>query len=124
MIQSYKNRRVDIAAPVKVYRCLNRKGKVYSVKQGGYVVGHTENIQLSNVEFVVNKSGKKRALDTQQRNVHAYLLGYITEEKNRTPKNKITYYPFSTKNFYNCNTGNEIEHSSLVVINNNGVFAK
>ena len=40
MITPYKSREIDYSTPVKIYRNLNKKGKVYSIQQNGLVVGH------------------------------------------------------------------------------------
>jgi hypothetical protein len=77
MITKYKDREVDLEKPVEMYRCLNRKGRVYSIRQDGKVVGHTKKIVLKNCDFIVNKSGKIRCRTTQERNVHAYVRGYV-----------------------------------------------
>lgn len=81
MISSYKNREVDLSKPVEMYRCLNRKGFTFSIRQGGKVVGHTSDITLFNCELVVNKSGKDRCIKSMQRNVHAFVRGTVGDKK-------------------------------------------
>lgn len=79
--------------PVEIYRCLTRKGHVFSVRQNGLVVGHTSNFCIKDCEYFINKSGKDRAINTGQRNVHAYVKGYISD----TDKNIVNYYTFELK---------------------------
>lgn len=74
-IISYKNREFDESKPFELYRCLNRKGHVYSIKQNGLVVGHTTNITMVNCEYIINKGGKQRSIKEQTRNVHAFVRG-------------------------------------------------
>ena len=78
-IKPFKNRKINFNKPVMVYRNLNCKKDVvdYSIKQGQYVVGHTSNIVLRDVEFKINKSGQRRARLQGIRNVHAFVKGYV-----------------------------------------------
>lgn len=100
-IKPYKNRKVDITKPVEVYRCLNRKGKVYSVRQDGVVVGHTEKITLRNVEFIVNKKGQERCRKTGSRNVHAYMKGYLKKDQtqHQVQYEYVRYNPYTSPGF-------------------------
>lgn len=102
MIIPFKNRIVDLEQPVYMYRCLNRKGFTFSIKQNGLVVGHTTNLILKNCEFIVNKAGKLKALETGIRNVHAFIKGYIGDLDNLHPykvKLELNYNPFSVTKF-------------------------
>lgn len=121
MIQ-YKDREVDLGAKVEVYRCLTRKGYIYSVKQFGKVIGHTTEITLRDVTFKVNKSGKKRAIETGIRNVHAMICGYIdnSNSSNQVIGN-LKYYPFCNDNFM-CND-QEINACNYVTIKENILVA-
>lgn len=99
-IKSYKNRAIDITRPVEIYRCLNRKGKMYSIRQDGLVVGHTDNICLRDCKFIVNEAGKRRCITEQQRNVHAYIQGELsTIEWNIHRMWEVKYNPYSEKGF-------------------------
>jgi hypothetical protein len=114
----YKDRTLDPDKKVNVYRCLNRKGHVYSVQQSGKVIGHTTNIILVDVTFNVNPSGKKRAIETKVRNVHAKINGYVREVMpyplNLDMLGLIKYYPFCEDNF-TCND-EEITECNVVTI--------
>lgn len=95
----FKGRKLDVSSCVYVYRCLNRKGIIYSIKQKGYVVGHvdatTQNLTLENCDFIINKSGKERACKTHVRNVYAYIKGNITHNFLRQKYDGVlTYNPF------------------------------
>jgi len=114
----YKNRYINPDKKVEVYRCLNRKGKIYSIRQRGVVVAHTDNIVLEDCEFVVNASGKKKAIETKERNVHAFIRGTIID-KEVVPLERVTYHPFSEVGF--VSNGEVIEKAKGVVINHSGV---
>lgn len=121
-ITPYKDRELDFGKEVYVYRCLNRKGHVYSIKQSGYVVAHTTDITLMDVKFIVNASGKKKAIETKQRNVHAFIKGMISPYIYFTTPTKITYHPFNECGFHIYSTKEGLTTSNKVIINENGVF--
>lgn len=74
----YKGRQIDLTKRVEVYRNLRRRGRFYSVRQDGLVVGHTSRINLKNCYFVVRESGRQRVLSSKRKNVHAFVVGYPT----------------------------------------------
>lgn len=117
----FKGRTLDIKAPVLVYRCLNRKGKIYSIRQKDLVVGHSTDIIISNAEFIINKSGKKTAIRTNERNVHAFIKGFINLDESYLLTHRVGYNPFSQDGFtvdgLTPSTGSE----RIVCINSNGV---
>lgn len=100
--ESYKNRKLDFNQPVEVYRCLNRKGKIYSLRQNGLVVGHTSKVVIANPEFIINPSGKLRCIKENKRNVHAYVKGFVQNYKDiRMSKylGMLVYNPYKHKSF-------------------------
>ena len=101
MIEPYKNRVIDESKPVYVYRCLNRKGYVFSVKQNNLVVAHTDSMVIKNCEFLVNKAGKKRAIKTGVRNVHAFIKGFIGDFRDIRAEfsGYLCYHPFKVDAF-------------------------
>jgi hypothetical protein len=138
-ITPFKKRKINLKKPVLVYRALNRKGRVYSLKQNGLVVGHSTCLMLADAEFIVSKAGQKRARETKQRNVHAYIKGKIclrgrmgltaadgeTHDKNQLPAH-ITYNPFKYDYFICDNLTAECAYvfgAFAVAINNKGVWA-
>ena len=65
-----------------IYRNLNRRGYVYSLKalEGSYkgrVVAYASKIFMTDVEFVVGQKGHARALRDMHRNVHAGIVGKV-----------------------------------------------
>ena len=100
-MNSFKNRKIDYDKPVYIYRCLNRKGHIYSIKQNGVVVAHTEKFIVKNCNLVINKSGKERVIKEKIRNVHAFIKGYLGDIDD--VKNSFSwilkYNPFVNKGF-------------------------
>lgn len=101
-IIAFKNRKIDFSQPVRVYRNLNRKGQVYSVWQKGFVVAHMKEFVLRDVTFVVNKSGKERAMRTKTRNVHAFVEGLLGDFDDVLLEfsYSLHYKPFTKDGFY------------------------
>ena len=67
---------LDITKPIKVYFNLHKK--CLSVQQGGIVKFHAEYICMRDVKCKVSEAGRQRVLKEKRKNVHAYLIGYIT----------------------------------------------
>lgn len=127
-IKSFKDREVDVTKPVDLYRCLNRKGFTFSVRQGGKVVGHTSDIVLKNCELIVNKSGKQRCITSQTRNVHAFVRGTIgtREDIENSFSFILNYNPYNDKNFFIRITDEEaeIEKCRTVYLQNNQIYCQ
>jgi hypothetical protein len=121
-IKPFKDRVLDPNKKVHVYRCLNRKGHVFSIRQNGYVVAHTTHISLRNVSFEVNYSGKMRAQERKMRNVHAYIEGYVCDDFTTTFTTPITYNPFKSINFHIKGSNCAVSSAQQLIINENGVF--
>lgn len=119
-IEPFKGRVLDPNKPIEVYRCLNRQGHIYSVRQNQKVVGHTDSICILDVAFVVNASGKQRAIASGQRNVHAFIRGMMSSEA-KTASKPLRYCPFSQKGF--MIDQEEVKFCNVVVIQPSGIFA-
>ena len=80
---NYKDREINYNKPVYVYRRLYRNSKkvLYSIKQNGLVVGHSDEIFMYNCDTVILKSAQKRCRETGIRNVHAFIRGFLHESQ-------------------------------------------
>lgn len=119
----FKNRQVELNRPVKIYRNLNARfpNEAYSIKQGRYVVAHTNDIILNDCVFFVSEKGKQRVRSTGKKCVHAFVEGVIGEF-DELPINlfaKVTYNPFNNDKFM-CNNS-PINSAKLIVVHN-GLF--
>jgi len=70
---------IDESKPVHAYRNLHRK--CLSVKQGGLVKCHVENVVLKDATFVVSEKGRERVRKEKQKNVHAYVKGTVVDAR-------------------------------------------
>jgi len=120
-IELYKERSVDFNKSVTVYRCLNRRGNVYSIKQGSLVVAHTTNLTLRDITFHVDESGRQRCIKKKQRNVHAWAIGYINDTFIKCYR-EIFYNPYKNESFVLKNEKSHIDKAKLLSICDNSIF--
>jgi hypothetical protein len=66
---------IDQSKPVFVYRNLHKK--CLSVRQGGIVKCHAENVVLMDCEFKVNIKGRDHVREKQIKQVHAGIKGMV-----------------------------------------------
>ena len=71
--QAYKGRVLESNVLVEVYR--NLHNGMLSVRQRGLVVAHVHTIDLIDVTFKVNESGRQRVIRDKKKNVHAFVVG-------------------------------------------------
>lgn len=108
---------VDPSKPVRVYRNLHKQ--VISVKQGGLVRCHADNVVLHFCKFIVSKAGQKRVRNEKRKNVHAYIEGLVVnarETDNLLPFEwtEIYYNPYKTDFWQDCVSGKEVESAEWV----------
>lgn len=102
---------------VDVYRNLHLN--VWSIRHQGRVIYHTDQVVIENAQFIVQQAGRLRVLKEKQKNVHAFVRGYLSSQllipflDNRFVE--ITYNPYSYATFVDWFL-NPIYQSSLVVL--------
>ena len=107
---------------VDVYWNIN-KG-CFSIKdcKTGKVVGYTDKLRLVKAQFIVRKAGRDRVLREQQKNVHAFVRGYIEAKADLTPNSEVrgaSYNPYKCGNFYDKQTEQPVEQASVVELYTN-----
>lgn len=105
---------LDITRPVQVYRNLNKKGVVYSVRQGGKVIGYTTNIKLHPCKFHVSEKARLRVVANKCREVHAWIEGYIVESEIKTNNKTLSYNPYKFAHFYDVQTKQAVIQAALI----------
>jgi hypothetical protein len=108
---------IDTDKPVRVYRNLHKQ--VISVKQGGLVRCHADNVVLHLCKFIVSKAGQKRVRDEKRKNVHAYIEGVVVnarETDNLLPFSwtELYYNPYKTDFWQDRASGKEVESAEWV----------
>lgn len=108
---------------VSVHRNLTwNAGRGFSILDSSMkVVDRKLHIVLTDCTFVVHPSGKKRAVETGHRNVHAFVRGELVHAGNTTtgfvlPSDvvEVSYSPFDNTGFYTVNDNVEIWGASRV----------
>ena len=61
----------------RLYIYWNLHKKLWSVKQSGKVLTHTDLIHLKDCRFLVGKAGQERVRREKKKNVHAGVSGYL-----------------------------------------------
>ena len=61
----------------RLYIYWNLHKKLWSVKQSGKVLTHTDYIHLKDCRFLVGKAGQERVRREKKKNVHAGVSGYL-----------------------------------------------
>lgn len=84
--------------------------KCWSIRHKGRVVGHADYLSVLPIKFHVNESGSNKVKETKQKNVHAYVRGYLTSvnEKRRRSGVEISYDPFTSEFFFETESGEEV----------------
>jgi len=115
-----KRYKINYSKKVFVYKNLHKD--CWSIKQGGLVKAHTEEIRLWDCSFKVNPQGRKKVIKEQRKNVHAGIVGYIDEmsdlEIHDTQKRyyqeefrEVTYNPYRYDSFVDKTTEKPIYYS-------------
>lgn len=116
MLKPYKNRNFSLGQQVEVYR--NLHNGMFSLRdpKTKLVIAHGENFVLKNAIVKYLPSGQKKAIETNTRNVHAYIIGELTFVDSIVLRNEISYNPFGKQQFTFKN-GKEFIGSELVYFN-------
>ena len=103
-----------VGIKVHAYRNLHIPGRAWSIKEvGASKIGwRVSEVVLSNVEFRVQPAGRKKAIETGVRNVHAYIVGTVTKPTSAPNTNKwelATYTPFGGVAGFTADSENILE---------------
>jgi len=111
------------ARRVRVYRNLNKPGVTYSIRdrKTNLVVGYTTDITLTDVTFTVGKKSREKVIATGRKNVHAFVNGEITAEKNLTGWRTAYYNPYKVTTFIDSETGEPLTSARYARIGPSGV---
>lgn len=94
---------------VSVYRNLTKK--CLSVMLDGKVVQHVDSIVLVRAKFTVRQAGRRKVLETKQKNVHAFITGTVSdvnpEKLDTIGMEEVTYNPYKYENWVMKDNVNE-----------------
>jgi hypothetical protein len=74
------------------------------VKYKGKVIDYLESAKITNPKFAVSQAGRKRALKSKNRNVHAFIVcddyQKLCKNPNINKSIRVSYNPFKFSDFY------------------------
>lgn len=110
-----------IGERVFVYRNLHKK--CYSVKslKTGRVIAHVDSIDLVNVSFRVSQAGRNRVLKEKRKNVHAGVVGVVSDSCSQNVLTDVTYNPYKYNSFVLKNNEVPVFSADKAHINLNGI---
>ena len=101
---------------MKVFVYFNLHKKLWSIKalegeRKGKVIGHQSYIALAHARPKVSEAGRKRVLKEKCKNVHAGIVGYMSEDLVEMlfdnldlEPDHVTYNPYEHDSFYYTNS--------------------
>lgn len=111
---------------VKVYYNLHKKTfSVVSLEKENYgrVINYTDKISLENVTFKVSETGRQRVLREQKKNVHAFVVGYTSDES-PSSQVEVTYNPYRYESFVTKGSNLPVFTASRATLDNRKIFAE
>jgi len=96
--------RIEVGLGIKVEVYYNLHKNVFSVRHKGKVLYHRRYVALQDVTFAVQKAGNKKARETGQKNVHAFIRGTLTNYSDISHTDlsqQVTYNPYKYESFVN-----------------------
>ena len=113
---------------VEVYRNLHQK--CWSVRDAktGLVIDHKDNIHIQDATLVVRPAGRKKVLQEQRKNVHAFIRGTTSDatlsRQDYLPKliltDQITYNPYKYDSFVLTESEEPITHAKHIYLDRQG----
>lgn len=110
---------------VDVYRNLQKECISVRSRKSGLVVDHVDEVRVRDVQFVVQPAGRRRVIEEQRKNVHAFVRG-IRDESLSVPESdpiEVTYDPYEYESFVVRETEQPIEEAAVAIVTPSGVRA-
>jgi len=111
--------RIEVALGIKVEVYYNLHKNVFSVRHKGKVLYHRRYVALTDVTFAVQPAGRKKVIDTGQKNVHAFVRGTLTnysDISHTNLSNEVTYNPYKYETFVSKDNEKPIFNSKSVFL--------
>jgi len=83
----------------------------------GKVIDHRESVVLQAPTFVVRQAGRKQTIRENKKNVHAFVVGWLTEGVRSTnPEYDVTYNPYKHDGFVDKERGTPVKSAAFAVL--------
>ena len=111
---------------MKVFVYFNLHKKVWSVKalsgeNRGRVIAHLDRLVLDECAFKVSEAGRQRVIREKRKNVHAGVVGTLTNEIADNVGAAVTYNPYKYTSFVTRSDEQPIHVARRVVLNGRNV---
>jgi len=107
---------------MKVAVYFNLHKNIFSIqsrdtKDYGKVIGHEKSVVLQAPKFVVRQAGRKQTIRENKKNVHAFVVGWLTEGvKSTNPSYDVTYNPYKHDSFIEKERGTPVRSAAFAVL--------
>ena len=107
---------------VRVYWNLHKKCFSVQSCKTGRVVGHANNVNIADAKFVVRKAGQAKVRREGKKNVHAFVVGYISNDHvdpisdEWSLSQRVTYNPYMNDTFVFANTQEPVLESKVATL--------
>lgn len=85
--------------------------------KSGIVIAHVTEIELDNAIFKVSEKGRQKVLSERRKNVHAGIVGFISEKevfKSQEKYNQAIYNPYLYESFVDKESKERLDYSDKV----------
>jgi hypothetical protein len=90
----------------------------------GRVIDHVDTAVIRDVEFIVQPAGRRRVLDEERKNVHAFVRGYTTDRPRHAASGiRVTYNPYKYASFVTVDNERPVVSADVAVVTTEGVTA-
>lgn len=114
---------------LRIYRNLHKKCFSVQTKseKGWRVKEHKHSILIENASFKVIESGRQKVLREKKKNVHAFVVGQMSElhidQFKKENLINLSYNPYKMDSFYIKETGEPVKNAKFVFLSEKGIFA-
>jgi len=106
---------------VRVYRNLHTGTFSVQDAKTGLVIAHLDRIFIKDAAFVVRPAGRAKVLRDKKKNVHAFVVGYVSCDY-CTPSREVSYNPYKAEHFYFKSSEEPVLASECVLLKDNKIF--
>lgn len=115
---------------MRVFVYFNLHKKLFSIKSldgntRGLVIGHEKSVSLTNVTFKVSEAGRQRVLREKRKNVHAGVVGELSDNiLNIDTMIEVTYDPYKYNSFVVKSSLEPIYESNQALLINKQIYVE
>ena len=99
MIKLFKNRSISYGQKVLVYKNLHNGLYSLMCPKSRVVLAHGMDFNLVDCYFRVNEAGRQKVIKEKRNNIHAFVLGILTDGLREREKVQVSYNPYKSNKF-------------------------